>query len=157
MIDQREQQELRDLLDRQRVVALVDHYVHTLDEPVTFDEEWARSLFTEDVRLEHEVADLHGVQEVAAAHQLVLAHWDRTLHLSTNHLIEFGPEHAHLTARLLAVHVHPGEHPRDPLIAANVIDADAVQTGAGWRFQRFGLRNIWKTGHPAVVSGEDDQ
>jgi len=62
MIDQREQQELRELLDRQRVVALVDHYVHTLDEPVTFDEEWARSLFTEDVRLEHEVADLHGVQ-----------------------------------------------------------------------------------------------
>jgi len=32
-----------------------------------------------------------------------------------------------------------------------------VQTSAGWRFQRFGLRNIWKTGRPAVISGEDDQ
>jgi len=58
MNEQAGQQELRDLIERERLVALVDHYLTTLDEPSSFDEDWARSLFTEDVRLEHEIAVL---------------------------------------------------------------------------------------------------
>jgi hypothetical protein len=45
--------QLREFIERERLVALVDHYVTTLDEPSSFDEDWARSVFTEDVRLEH--------------------------------------------------------------------------------------------------------
>ena len=152
MCEQADQQELRELIERQRVVALVDHYVTTLDEPSSFDENWARSLFTEDVRLEHEIAVLVGIEEVAAAHRMVMARWERTLHFSTNHRIEFDDEHAHLTARLMAIHMHPGENPPDPLIAANFLDADAVQTCNGWRFERFAPRTLWRTGHsPALI------
>jgi SnoaL-like domain len=152
MSDQIDQQELRDLIERERVVALVDHYVNTLDEPSSFDEDWARSLFTEDVRLEHEIAVLEGIEEVAAAHRMVMARWERTLHFSANHRIQFDGEHAHLTARLMAIHVHPGENPPDPLIAANFLDADAVQTSNGWRFERFAPRTFWRTGQsPALI------
>jgi hypothetical protein len=148
MADPPDQQDLRDLVEHQRVVALVDQYVSTLDEPSSFDEEWARSLFTEDVRLEHEIAVLEGIEEVAAAHHLVMARWERTLHFSTNHCVTFDGEHAHLTARLIAIHVHPGGNPPDSLIAANFLDAEAVRTNKGWRFERFAPRTIWRTGQP---------
>jgi len=155
MSDQADQQVLRELLERQRVVDLVDRYVDTLDRPGAFDVDWARSLFTEDVRLEHEVAPLRGVEEVSAAHEFVMARWERTVHFSTNHHVEFDGDRAHVSARLMAIHVHPGTDPPDPLIAANVLDADAVQTSDGWRFERFGIRNVWKTGQAAAIAGVD--
>jgi hypothetical protein len=104
-------------------------------------------LFTEDVRLEHEIAPLSGIEEIAAAHRMVMAQWERTLHFSTNHRIEFDGDKARLSARLMAIHVHPGENPLEPLIAANQLDADAVRTNIGWRFERFALRNVenWTT------------
>ena len=152
MSEQAVQQELRELIERQRVAALVDHYVTTLDEPSSFDEDWAGSLFSEDVRLEHEIAVLEGIEEVAAAHRMVMARWERTLHFSTNHHIEIDGEHAHLTARLMAIHVHPGANPPDPLIAANLLEADAVHTNNGWRFERFAPRTLWRTGRsPAEI------
>ena len=152
MSEQAGQRELRELIERERLVALVDRYVTSLDDSGIFDQDWALSLFTEDVRLEHEIAVLRGTEEVAAAHRMVMARWERTLHFSTNHRIEFDGEHAHLTARLMAIHVHPGENPPDPLIAANLLDADAVRTSKGWRFERFAPRTLWRSGQsPAEI------
>ena len=151
MTEETSQQELQQLVDRERIVGLVDHYVTTLDEPATFDEDWARSLFTENVRLEHEIAVLEGIEEVAAAHRFVMGRWERTFHFSTNHRIQFDGERAHLTARLIAIHVHPGEDPPDPLIAANLLEADAVRTSDGWRFERFAPRTQWRSGMPAAT------
>jgi hypothetical protein len=150
MSERTEQHELRELLERDRIVALVDDYVTTLDEGRPLDEEWARSLFTEDVRLEHEIAVLHGVEEVAAAHRLLMGRWERTFHYSANHRVTFDGEHAHLSARLMAIHVHPGAQPPDPLIAANLLDADAVLTTNGWRFERFAPLTIWRCGQSAA-------
>jgi hypothetical protein len=156
MSERTEQHALRELLERDRVVALVDNYLATIDERSPLDEEWARSLFTEDVRLEHEIAVLHGIEEVAAAHRLVMGNWERTFHYSANHRVEFDGEHAHLSARLMAIHVHPGENPPDPLIAANLLDADAVLTSNGWRFERFAPLTIWRCGQsPADVSARE--
>jgi hypothetical protein len=146
MNEQTDQSEVRELIQRERVVALLDRYVTTLDEPSSFDETWARSLFTEDVRLEHEIAVLEGIAEVAAAHRMVMGRWAGTLHFSTNHRVEFDGEHAHLTARLMAIHVHLDQNPPDPLIAANFLDADAVRTSNGWRFERFAPRTFWRAG-----------
>jgi hypothetical protein len=146
MSEQTVEQELHQLLMRDQVVALVDRYVVTIDDRGPFDEAWASSLFTEDVRLEHEIAVLNGIAEVAAAHQMVLAQWERTFHFSSNHHVQISGDHALLTARLMAIHVHPGDNPPDPLIAANVLEADAVQTSQGWRFERFAPRSIWRFG-----------
>ena len=155
MPGQIDQQELRDLIERQQVVSLVDRYVDTLDQPSGLDEDWARSLFTEDIRLEHEIAVLQGIAEVAAAHRMVMARWERTLHFSTNHCIEFDGEHAHLTARLVAIHLHPGEDPAQALIAANLLIADAVRTSIGWRFERFAPHTVWRTGQSPEEIGAD--
>lgn len=155
MSEQAAEQELRQLLDRELVVALLDHYVTTIDERGPFDEDWARTLFTEDVRLEHEIAVLTSITEVAAAHGLVLARWEQTFHFSSNPRVELDGEHAHLSARLMAIHVHSGENPPDPLIAANLLDADAVQTNNGWRFERFAPRTLWRTGQPAAAINEN--
>lgn len=146
-------QDLLALLDRDRVGALVDRYVTTLDEPATFDADWARGIFTEDVRFEHELATLHGVDEVGAAHAVVMARWDHTVHLSTNHVVEVDGDRARLSARLLAIHVHPGDDPPEPLVAANVIDGDAVRTADGWRIGRFAPRTMWRQGTPAAPIG----
>jgi hypothetical protein len=154
MSEQPDQQKLRDLIERERLVALVDHYLTTLDEPSTFDEDWARSLFTEDIHLEHEIAVLQGIEAVAAAHHMVMDRWERTFHFSSNHRIEVDGEHAHLTARLMAIHVHSGENPPEPLIAANVLDADAVLTPTGWRFERFAPRTVWRSGDSPAESSE---
>ena len=154
MSEQTGQRELRELRERERVVALVDRYVTTLDGPNSFDEDWARSLFTEDVRLEHEIAVLQGIEEVAGAHRMVMARSKRTFHLSTNHRIELDGEHAHLTARLMAIHVHPGENPPDPLIATNLLEADAVHTSRGWRFERFAPHAIWRAGRSPAESDQ---
>jgi hypothetical protein len=156
MSEQTEQRGVRELIERAHVVALVDHYVATLDEPSSFDEDWAGSLFTQDVRFEHEIAVLEGLEEVAAAHRMVMARWERTVHFSTNHRVEFDGERAHLTARLMAIHVHPGEDPPESLIAANLLDADVVHTSQGWRFERFAPRTLWRTGHsPEEVTAND--
>jgi SnoaL-like domain len=156
MSEQIDQQELRDLIERGRLVALIDHYVTTLDEPSSFDEDWARSLFTKDVRFEHEIAVLEGIEEVAAAHRMVMARWERTFHFSSNHRVEFEGEHAHLTARLMAIHVHPGENPPAPLIAANLLDANAVFTSNGWRFERFAPRTLWRSGQsPEEIKADE--
>jgi hypothetical protein len=157
MSEQTDQRDLRELLERDRLVALVDRYVTSLDDSGIFDQDWALSLFTEDVRLEHEIAVLRGTEEVAAAHRMVMARWERTLHFSTNHRIDLEGERAHLTARLMAIHVHPGEHPPGSLIAANVLDADAVQTSSGWRFKRFGLHTLWRSGQsPEEIKAEEN-
>ena len=156
MSEQTGQRELRELRERERVVALVDRYVTTLDGPNSFDEDWARSLFTENVRFEHEIAVLEGIEEVAAAHRMVMGRWERTVHFSTNHHVELDGERAHLTARLMAIHVHPGESPPDSLIAANLLDADVVHTSNGWRFERFAPRTLWRTGQsPEQIKAED--
>ena len=54
-------------------MALGDQYVTTLDEPSNFDEDWARSLFTDYVFLELEIAVLERIEEVAPAHSMGVA------------------------------------------------------------------------------------
>lgn len=153
MSEQSDQQELLNLLARQEVAALVDRYVATLDDPsVTLDEAWARALFTEDVRVEHAAGVLTGLEQAATAHHFVTSRWDRTLHFSTNHHVELGGGRAHLTARLMAIHIHPGENPPDPLIAANLLDADAARTNDGWRIARLAIQTVWRCGTPAQTA-----
>lgn len=93
MNEQTGQQQLRELTEREGVVVLVDSYVTSLDEPSSFDENWARA------------------------------------------------------------HVRPGENPPDPLIAPNLLDADAVHTSNGWRFERFAPHTIWRSEESPADSG----
>jgi hypothetical protein len=63
---------------------------------------------------------------VRAAHRLVIARRQRTL--------------------------HPGDNPPDLLIAVNLLDADVVHTTNGRRFERFAPTTILRTGQSPAES-----
>lgn len=145
-MDQVTELELLGLLDRERIMALMNRYFATIDDASGLDAEWARSIFSEDVRVEHRGFRLEGIEDLAVGNRFVRDGWDRTFHVGTNAQIELNGNSAHLRAQLLAIHVHPESTPAGPYIIANVFEADAVRTIDGWRFQTLNLRPVWSSG-----------
>jgi hypothetical protein len=138
--------ELQELLDRDRIMALMNRYFATIDDGSSLDVEWARSIFSDDVRVKHRGFTLEGIGDLAVGNRFVRDGWDRTFHISTNAQIELDGDRAHLRAQLLAIHVHPESTPPEPYVIANVFEADALRTIDGWRFQTLNLRPVWSTG-----------
>jgi hypothetical protein len=138
--------ELRGLLDRDRITALMNRYFATIDEANGLDVEWARSIFSEDVRVEHRGFTLEGIEDLAVGNRFVREGWERTFHVSTNVQVELDGDRAHLRAQLLAIHIHPDSNPPEPYVIANVFEADVVRTSEGWRFQTLSLRPVWSSG-----------
>lgn len=145
-MDQITERELQGLLDRDRVVALMNHYFATIDDAGPLDAEWARSIFSDDVRVEHRGFTLEGIEDLAVGNRLVREGWDRTFHVSSNAQVELDGDRAHLRAQLLAIHVHRDSTPPEPYVIANVFEADVVRTSHGWRFQTLSLRPVWSSG-----------
>ena len=145
-MDQTTEQELRGLLDRDRILTLMSHYFAGIDDASSLDTDWARSIFSDDVRVEHRGFTLEGIEDVAVGNRFVRERWDRTFHVSTNARVDVDGDRAHLRAQLLAIHLHPDSTPPEPYIIANVCEADAVRTSDGWRFQSLGFRPVWSTG-----------
>jgi hypothetical protein len=155
-MDQNTEQELRELLDRDRILALMNRYFATIDDAAGLDADWARSIYSEDVRVEHRGFTLEGIEDMAVGNRFVREGWDRTFHMSTNAQVDLDGDRAHLRAQLLAIHLHPESSPPEPYIIANVVDADAVRTAEGWRFQTLSFRPVWSSGqsHFDIAGGE---
>jgi SnoaL-like domain len=149
--------ELQGLLDRERIMALMNRYFATIDDASSLDAEWARSIFSHDVRVEHRGFTLEGIEDLAVGNRFVRDGWDRTFHISTNAQIELDGDRAHLRAQLLAIHVHRESNPPEPYVIANVFEADAVRTVDGWRFQTLNLRPVWSSGQSHFDIETDDQ
>jgi hypothetical protein len=145
-MDQITERELQGLLDRDRIIALMNRYFATIDDSDGLDAEWARSIFSEDVRVEHRGFTFEGIEDLAVGNRFVRDGWDRTFHVSTNAQVELDGDRAHLRAQLLAIHVHPGSTPPEPYVIANVFEADVLRTLDGWRFQTLNLRPVWSSG-----------
>ena len=60
--------ELQGLLDRDRIMALMNRYLATIDEASGLDAEWARSIFSEDVRVEHRGFTLERIDDFGQSH-----------------------------------------------------------------------------------------
>ncbi len=138
--------EVRDLLDRDQIVSLMNRYLGSLDDRVSINVEWARSLFTDDVHVVHRGFEMNGLEEIAFAHQFVSEGWARTLHVTSNHRIDLGGDSAHVEARLMAIHLHRGDNPPEAYRIANVFTADARRTSDGWRFSRLNQETVWSSG-----------
>jgi hypothetical protein len=156
-MDQSTELELRELLDRDRILTLMNRYFATVDDAASIDAEWARSIFSDDVRVEHRGFTLVGIEDMAVGNRLVREGWDRTFHVSTNAQVDLDGDRAHLRAQLLALHVHPEATPPEPYIIANVFEADAVRTSDGWRFQTLNLRPVWSSGQSHFDIEANDQ
>jgi hypothetical protein len=145
-MDQITELELQELLDRERIIALMNRYFATIDDASDLDTAWARSIFSDDVRVEHRGFTLEGVEDLPAGNRFVRDGWDRTFHIGTNAQVELDGDRAHLRAQLLAIHMHPESTPPEPYVIANVFEAEALRTLGGWRFQTMNLRPVWSSG-----------
>ena len=156
-MDQILERELQGLLDRDRIIALMNHYFCTVDDASGLDAEWASGIFSDDVRVEHRGFTLEGIEDLAVGNRFVREGWERTFHISTNAQIELDGDRANLRAQLLAIHVHPESTPPEPYVIAHVFEADALRTIGGWRFQTLNLRPIWSTGQSHFDIGTNEQ
>ena len=84
----------------------------------------------------------------------MIGRWHRTHHVSAGHLVDVDGDSARVRGNLIVTHVHP--LPQDataapePFQVGDRFEADAVRTGAGWRFTRLAFEVVWSRGTPPV-------
>jgi len=143
---------LRALVDRAEITALFDRFFVTLDthDEATHDDDWYRTLFTEDVRLRFPIGGHDGVTGCADLETRAKGNWERTHHVGANYVMDIDGDHATLRAQVLATHVHfpSGNGPRPHFAMGGSYDAEAVRTGDGWRFRLVALHVVWTSGEP---------
>jgi hypothetical protein len=145
---------IRMLVDRAELSDLADRYLRALDER-TFTQEWARSVFTEDVELDFPPGSHRGLADVDEFTRGFMHHWDRTHHNVSHHAIELAGDEASIAWNVVAIHTHHGSPP-PPASAAHFFlggrfDGAARRTPEGWRLRRLALRVVWTTG-PGIRS-----
>ncbi|MGP3922542.1 nuclear transport factor 2 family protein [Streptomyces sp. 8N616] len=140
------EEQIRKLVDRSEIAALIDRYVVLLDtqDEAGFDDSWPRSIFTENVRLSFPIGDHEGLDGVAEFHYQAKRKFDRTHHLASNYLIGLDGDRAGVRFHMLATHVHPGEGPLFDI--GGHYEGEAVRTAEGWRFQRWAFHLTWSAG-----------
>ena len=84
-----------------------------------------------------------------------MAPFQRTQHVTTNHLVDLDGDRASVRFNLIATHVHAeevrqrlGEGPGAHFTVCDYYEGDTVRTGAGWRFRRQTLHVTWTEGTP---------
>ena len=129
------------------ITELLDRYLRSLDER-SFDEQWAREYFTEDVRAEFPIDTVDGIGAMAAATRAGVLQFDRTQHVGLNYLVDPAADGIPATVRWnqLNHHVHPG---RDEMFVSGTrCEAEVVRTDIGWRIARIIMHVVWTTGRP---------
>jgi len=139
--------ELQLLVDRLAVQDLADRYLSGLDD-AEFDEDWARSIFTEDGRFEFAMGGHHGVVGMAEFTAAMMGKWRRTHHVAAGHLVEIDGDRARVRGNLIATHLHAQEA-AEPFQVGDRFAGDAVRTDAGWRFTAARVRGDLEPWHAA--------
>ncbi|RLU86935.1 hypothetical protein CTZ27_24460 [Streptomyces griseocarneus] len=144
------------LVDRAEITGLVDRYLLSLDtlpDSGGFDDEWARSLFTEDVGISSPVGEHRGIAGLAESERATMAKFERTQHIGTNYLIGLDGDRATVRWNALMTHVHPastqaarGAEPGGHFDVGGTFTGEVVRTAAGWRFRRLDIRAVWTSG-----------
>ncbi|BBB01457.1 hypothetical protein RVR_8885 [Actinacidiphila reveromycinica] len=137
------------LLDRSEISGLLDRYLLDFDGLSSSEprqDTWYGTLFTPDLDLEFPVSGHQGLAGLAEFQRAAKAHWARTHHTSTNHVVDLDGDTAELAAGLLVTHVHPPESGRADLRTGSRITARAVRTPDGWRLRALAIRLVWSRG-----------
>ena len=147
--------DLQRLADRLEIGELLDRYAATLDEsqdPARFDEEWARSVFTDDVRLSFPVGSREGIAGAVALHRHGMGRFVRTQHVVSNLVLDFAGDGARagLRANLLAAHVYVNGEGESLFVVGDWYEGGARRTGGGWRIDRLELHVVWNMGRPPL-------
>lgn len=148
------------LTDRAEVNQLIDRFARDLDDRTLhrqpFDVAWVRSYFTDDASVEYPVGEATGSAAIAA---LIdgrgMAPFQRTHHVTTNHLIDIDGDRARVRFNLIATHVFAeevrqrrGDEPGARFTVGDYYEGEVVRTGEGWRFSHQTLHVVWIDGTP---------
>lgn len=144
--------QVRVLIDRGEIDDLITRFSRDLDDRTlaeqAFDTDWARAYFTEDATVDYPVGTSSGARAIA---ELIggsgMAPFQRSHHLTANHLIEVDGDRAATRFNLIATHIHT-EPERMPFWVGDYYEGELVRTSAGWRFIRQALHVTWTHGSP---------
>ncbi|WP_079110787.1 nuclear transport factor 2 family protein [Streptomyces roseifaciens] len=150
------------LADRADVTGLIDRYLLSLDTVPAgggrFDDAWARSLFTPDVRIVSPIGAHEGIEGLAESEQATLAKFERTQHMGVNYMIDLDGDRATVRWNALMTHVHlasthevRGTGPGDHFTVGGTFTGEAVRTPEGWRFRHLDIRAVWVNGQGPLV------
>ncbi|MEU8992732.1 nuclear transport factor 2 family protein [Streptomyces sp. NPDC048558] len=136
------------------ISTLLDRYLLGLDED-KLDDAWARTLFSDDARVEFPMARHEGIEGLAAWHRQALEAFARTQHLNSPAVVDLtGEKRAVLRANLVSTHVHHPETPGDPLfVSGTLVHGEARHTWQGWRLTELSFQLVWSTGSPPRPKG----
>lgn len=133
---------------------LLDRYLIALDDE-KLDDAWARSLFTEDARVEFPMSRHEGITGLADYHRDALAAFERTQHLNSPAVVDVvSDDRAVLRANLVSTHVHhPGAAMEPLFVTGTLVTGEARRTPEGWRLAALSFRVVWMTGTPPGPGG----
>lgn len=152
--------QVRWLVDRAEIDDLVDRFSRDLDDFTRdgrpFDVAWVRSYFTDDATVAYPVGAATGAEAISA---LVdgkgMAPFQRTQHVTANHLVEIDGDQATVRFNLIATHVFAedvrrerGDPPGARFTVGDYYEGTLVRTAAGWRFADQSLTVTWTDGRP---------
>ncbi|MEV5274174.1 nuclear transport factor 2 family protein [Streptomyces werraensis] len=138
--------QVRALTDRAAVTDLISRYLRSLDEGV-LDDDWARAFHTEDVVAEMPVGTVRGRDAVLDRVRRGMALFDRTVHLSTNDVVEIDGDRATVWGAQLSTHVL-ADGSQEVFVSAGHTETELVRTDEGWRISATALRVVWTRGTP---------
>ncbi len=138
--------QVRALTDRAAVTDLISRYLRSLDEGV-LDDDWARAFHTEDVVAEMPVGTVRGRDAVLDRVRRGMALFDRTVHLSTNDVVEIDGDRATVRGAQLSTHVL-ADGSQEVFVSAGHTETELVRTDEGWRISATALRVVWTRGTP---------
>ena len=133
--------QLQWLLDRAALSDLLNEYARCVD-----DKDWEgfAALFTATGALEVAGVRLDGDRLIAAGE--IIADYDRTHHVSTNHAIHITGDRATAHARVIAIHVRDGQAPSVHGDMGGEYTCSMERTRDGWRFTEVRGRTVWTNG-----------
>jgi hypothetical protein len=131
------------------ISTLLDRYLLGLDED-KLDDAWARTLFSDDARVEFPMARHEGIEGLAVWHRQALDAFARTQHLNSPAVVDLtGEKRAVLRANLVSTHVHHPDAPGDPLfVSGTLVHGEARHTEQGWLLTELSFQLVWSTGSP---------
>ncbi|HWE90915.1 MAG TPA: nuclear transport factor 2 family protein [Pseudonocardiaceae bacterium] len=143
------------VLRKSEISGLLDRYLLGLDDD-KLDDEWSRSLFTDDARVEFPMSQHAGLVGLADYHVNALSMFAGTQHLNSPAVVELiGAAAATFRANLVSTHVHHPGAAAEPLFATGtLVTGRARRTPAGWRLSLLSFRVVWMTGSPPRPAGD---
>ncbi|WP_063050537.1 nuclear transport factor 2 family protein [Nocardia arthritidis] len=138
--------EVREMLDRRQIAALVDRLGRALDEG-RFEE--LRAIYTQDATAKTPGGTAEGREALIAQASRNHSDGKRIQHVISNVLIDLRGDAADVRANLIATFAlapSDGTIPQPQYTLGEVYRFDAVRTADGWRLTRVQTTPVWSTG-----------